>query len=108
MNDLVRQQQAQAMGMQSQNQVQFGAASPINLASLVQSQYTNSSLTPQEPKKRGFMKALKEYIATHKDLLFTIALVLVIDRYVFNGVFREKIKGAVDKLLDKAHKQIGD
>lgn len=58
-------------------------------------------------KKGGPLKALKDYMEAHKNIIFTLVLALLADHYVFNGAFRKKIEGIVNGLLDKAQKQIG-
>lgn len=56
-------------------------------------------------KKKGLsMGSLKEYLSKHKDMLFTVAIVIVLDQVVFEGAFREKLKKVVDNMLDKVSK----
>lgn len=93
----------------------FGSIIPRSGVShyITQQQEMNAAQSPdkdpnKKPNKGGFLKALRDYLEAHKNILFTIVLALLADHYVFDGVFREKIKSAVDKLLDKAHKQIGE
>lgn len=101
MNEVIRQQEKQR-----QMTAAFGSCMPAyGLAGLMNQQQA-SSIPPNEPKKGGFMKAVKDYLEAHKNILFTVVLTLLADHFVFGGVFREKIKSAVDKLLDKAHRQI--
>lgn len=58
------------------------------------------------PEKKGFMKLIREYIEKHKDAIFTVGLVILLDHFIFGGAFRERIKNTVDKLLDKANKSL--
>lgn len=44
---------------------------------------------------------LSDYIEKYKDTLFTIALVLVLDYYVFDGKFKQKLEDIVSGLLSK-------
>lgn len=60
----------------------------------------------QEQKDKSIMKAFRDYLEQHKNMIFTVVLALLADHYVFNGIFREKIKSLINKLLDKAHCQI--
>lgn len=57
--------------------------------------------------KRGIMKAFKDYLSEHKDLIFTLLIVLLVDHFCFQDAFKEKIKAAMNKLLDRAHDKIG-
>ena len=56
--------------------------------------------------KESKMDYLKEYFSKNRDTIFTIVLVVLIDHFVFNGAFREKVKSVVDSMLNKANKQI--
>lgn len=58
----------------------------------------------QEP--RSFMKIFKSYLEDHRDTIFTLVLILLVDHYVFKGAFAETIKSAFSKIIDKAHKKI--
>lgn len=51
-------------------------------------------------------KALKEYMNENKDTLFTVALILILDEYIFSGAFRDKIKAILDGMLKKAEKKV--
>jgi hypothetical protein len=52
------------------------------------------------------LNALKDYFMKHKDSLFTIGIVILIDHFVFDGAFRDKIKATVESMLNKAHKKL--
>ena len=52
-------------------------------------------------------KDLKGYISENRDLLYTIGLVLIIDQYIFDGAFRQRIKNLVEGLLKKAENKAG-
>lgn len=60
-------------------------------------------------KKRGtigIVEHLKDYFKSNRDLIFNMALILLIDHFIFKGVFREKIKALVDSFCVKTHKMI--
>ena len=52
------------------------------------------------------MDSFKAYLENHRDVFFTIGIVLVLDHFIFSGVFREKLKNIIDSLLDKKTKAI--
>ena len=54
------------------------------------------------------MESFKQYLEKHRDVFFTLGVMLVLDHFVFAGAFREKIKQLVDSLLDKKTKEITD
>lgn len=56
---------------------------------------------PQGEKKMKFFNQVSDYVEKHKDILFTVALVLVLDHYVFDGKFKSKIEDLVSGFLSK-------
>lgn len=56
--------------------------------------------------KGNYMKYVKEYFEKHREVLFTLCIVFVVDQYVFNGAFRDRLKGLVDKLLGNAENKL--
>lgn len=52
------------------------------------------------------MDAFKSYLSKNSGVIFTVAFVVLIDHFVFNGTFRDKIKSLVDGFLNKAAKQV--
>lgn len=50
--------------------------------------------------ENSMMNQVKTYFNKHQEAIFTIALLVLIDHFVFHGVFREKIKGMVEKFVD--------
>lgn len=49
---------------------------------------------------------IKSYIEKHKDELFTIALILLADEYLFSGKFRHRLEGIVESALKRIEKKI--
>ena len=49
---------------------------------------------------------LKGYVRKHKDLIYTIILIALIDQYVFEGQFRERLRALVGKVLGKAEEKV--
>lgn len=99
-NNLSQQQQLMNMQMQ---QV-MNAYQPQRVAPIVGQQNITSLRKP----KRSIMKIFKEYLEAHRDTIFTLLLLLLVDHYVFDGAFSTQIKALFQKLLDKAHDKIGD
>lgn len=62
-------------------------------------------------KQRGFMAEffsdVRGYFKDNRDLILTVALVLVIDEFVFDGAFRDRIKKLVNGMLKKAQSKLG-
>ena len=45
---------------------------------------------------------LKEFVKGHRDILFTIVGILILDKYVLNGALRERVQKLVETLLERA------
>lgn len=78
-------------------------------------QFLNQAQGPQngvtflhtvQNKRKGFMKLFRDYLEAHRDTIFTLLLILLVDHYVFKGAFSETIKEGFEKLLRHAHKKI--
>lgn len=59
-------------------------------------------------EKESVMESLKKYFETHRDLFFTIGIVIILDHFIFGGAFRERLKGLVDSFLTQRTKAITD
>lgn len=51
---------------------------------------------------KDLLGSLKTYLNENRDLIFTVGLVLLLDEYAFNGVFRDRLKNLVEGFLSKA------
>lgn len=63
--------------------------------------------TKKEEKKTMF-KAFREYLQRHSDIVFTVFLIMIADRWFFKGAFKETLKGLAGKLINKAEAKLGD
>lgn len=50
---------------------------------------------------------LRQYIRENRDLIFSIVFVLVLDEYVFDGAFRDRIKSCIEGVLKKVERKTG-
>lgn len=67
----------------------------------------NKALSKLQNKTGGFtMDSLKRYLNVHQDALITLAIIILLDHFLFDGQFREKIKGSVEGLLNKTTKKL--
>ena len=59
-------------------------------------------------EEKGMFQNVKDYIGKHRDMLFTLGLIVIVDHFLFNGALRERIKGSIEGMLkkveDKFHK----
>jgi hypothetical protein len=45
------------------------------------------------------MEVFKSYLAKHQDSLITLAIIILVDHFLFDGALRERIKSSVEKIL---------
>jgi len=60
----------------------------------------------QVNKRRTSMDSLKAYFKKHEETYITLAIIILIDHFVFGGAFREKIHTLVDGLLSRTSKKL--
>jgi hypothetical protein len=63
-----------------------------------------SGAATQQPigRKKSMLDSVKNYVEKHKDMLFTIVLVVLIDHFLFGGALRSKIQTTLEGVLKKA------
>lgn len=57
-------------------------------------------------KEVNMLESVKEYLKENKQIIMTIAVVLIVDHLVFGGAFRERVKSLVNGLLNNAEKKL--
>lgn len=56
--------------------------------------------------RRSFMDTFKSYFKKHEEAYMTIFIVILIDHFIFAGVFRQKIQDLVDSLIAKTSRNL--
>lgn len=49
---------------------------------------------------------LRAYAKRHQDAIVTVALVLVVDHFFFDGSLRDRLRGILSKMLERVEKMI--
>ncbi len=105
-NALAQQQQ-----MASQGQREAMARQQVSnlsaLGSLAKPLRFATINTPKQEKKTMF-KAFREYLSKHSDIVFTVFLVMLADKWFFKGALKGSVQGLASKLIDKAHLKLGE
>ena len=57
--------------------------------------------------KGDIMDSLKDYYARHQDALLTLAVVLLVDYFMFEGVLRSRVSSMLENMLGKVEKDLG-
>jgi len=56
---------------------------------------------PNVSGRRNIMESIKSYFKQHQETYITLAIVILIDQFIFEGKFREKIKSLLDRMISK-------
>jgi ribosomal protein L30/L7E len=99
-------QQAQSSSLGAFGSPAWGACSPPT--PIVPPDFLSAPLKPNKKEEKGMFQNVKDYIGKHRDMLFTLGLIIVVDHFLFSGALRERIKGSIEGMLkkveDKFHK----
>lgn len=62
---------------------------------------------PNKPVKgKSMLQHARDYFGKNRDIIFNVAIIILVDHFVFKGAFREKIKNLLDGFLVKTHKML--
>jgi hypothetical protein len=51
---------------------------------------------------------LREFVKQHRSVIYTVALVALVDHFCFNGALRGRIKTLLENMLSKAEAKINN
>lgn len=54
------------------------------------------------------VKDTKQFIRDHKATIYWVAILLLADHFLFNGVFKEKLKNIMHNLVGKVEAKLND
>lgn len=54
----------------------------------------------------SWMEGIKNYFKKHEEMFITIAMLLILDEYIFDGKFRDKIKDLMDSFINKTKRNL--
>lgn len=61
-------------------------------------------------KEKNMVKELvtdvREFVKDNRSVVYTIAIIVLADQFLFKGAFRERLKAIVEKLLCKAEAKV--
>lgn len=69
---------------------------------------SNYRLVTKENKMKEILKDLGQFLKEHRTVIYTVALIALVDHFILGGKFRDKLKELAEKALTKAHKQLDD
>ncbi len=52
------------------------------------------------------MDSVKDYFKKNQDAFITIAIIVLLDNFLFEGKFRERIKSMIENVLTKTEKKL--
>ena len=56
--------------------------------------------------RRNKMDSVKDYFKKNQDAFITIAIIVLLDNFLFEGKFRERIKSMIENVLTKTEKKL--
>ncbi len=65
----------------------------------------NKDIIPKENKMNDLAGDFKGFIKEHRSVLYWVAVLMLVDHFVFNGAFRSRLKGIVDGLVTKVEEK---
>lgn len=98
--------QPQTQWGQTQAQNQFNEAYRKNDFAQIMGQSQQNAGIAQQTKKVTMFGSIKKYFDDHRDLLMTLVVLVIVDQWVFDGAFKEKIKGLIDRVVGHADNKI--
>jgi hypothetical protein len=57
-------------------------------------------------KGESKMQALKTYFDKHQETCITLALIVIVDYFIFDGMFQEKIKSMMENAIGTVEKKL--
>lgn len=66
---------------------------------------TNLEIKKEEKKEMG-PSFVREYFVKHKELFMGFFVIVLLDHFIFEGAFRERLKKIVHSFLDKADAKV--
>lgn len=57
-------------------------------------------------ENKTMYKSLREFIERHSDLIWTLILALLLDKYVFEGKFKAKLTSMIETVVNKASEKV--
>jgi len=90
------------------NELELEWASFVKKGALqVVRQSRNEGRAVKGMKKGGFnMEWVKSYFNKHQDQIMTLGIIILLDHVIFEGMFRDRLKGLVDKMIGATEKQL--
>ena len=79
-----------------------------NTCNYNQKEITHYQLRKQEVKIKGgntMVETLTRYFKKNEDFYMTLGVIFLMDHFVFNGMFLDRLKGIVDGMLKRLEKK---
>lgn len=54
----------------------------------------------------SMLREFKAYLSEHRDIVFTLLLIIVVDTFFFDGAFKTRIKGLLEGVVRKAESKL--
>jgi hypothetical protein len=94
------------------NYLNFGTIEEKNEAMELIRQSTQKSPDKSLPEKKDtnmlkeLVQDVRSFVNEHRSTFYMLGVILLVDHFVFNGSFRERLKSLVEKMLMKVEDKI--
>ena len=66
--------------------------------------------TPQQPKGKGMFRQMvddvRSFMNEHRFVIYTVAIIFLIDHFFLKGVFRDRLQGIIERMVGKVEQKI--
>lgn len=108
LNDLYAQQQRQ-LDMRQYDYSGMLDNNPGAMINANQIDWNNRTLIKETKKEeKSMFRSFREYISRHSDIIFTVVLVMLADRWFFKGALKSSVQGLAHKLIAKADAKLSE
>ena len=97
------QAQQNALGPYTALQQQAMLGSLVGSSTSVTQVKTQSQV---QEERTTMLQEFRKFVAEHRDLIFTVLLLLAVDYLAFNGALRERLEGLLRGVADRLTKKV--
>lgn len=73
---------------------------------LKQIKQVDKQTSRQTNKGESKMKAVKDYFEKHQETCITLGIIILVDHFVFNGAFQDKIKAMMNQAIGSVEEKL--
>lgn len=59
----------------------------------------------QKKESKTMIQNVKNYVEKHRDIIFTVGFIFLVDHFMFKGALRDRLKGMIEGVISKVEKE---